>query len=50
MAILICLVLALDIAAVFLSAKPRVWCALIPALIPLFTPAMIFSFRAKAKN
>jgi hypothetical protein len=50
MAILFCLVCALDIAAVFLTAKPRLWCALIPTLIPIFTPAVIFSHRANAKN
>jgi hypothetical protein len=50
MAILLCLVGTIDVAAVFLTAKPRVWCAVIPVLIPLFTPAAMFSFRAKARN
>jgi hypothetical protein len=43
MAILICLVGVIDVAAVFLTAKPQLWCALIPVLIPFFTPAVIFS-------
>jgi hypothetical protein len=34
MAILLCLVCALDIAASLLTAKPQLWCAIIPALIP----------------
>lgn len=45
MAILLCVVVALDVVAVFFTARPRLWCAIIPALIPLFTPAAIFSFR-----
>jgi hypothetical protein len=50
MAVLLCVVSALDVAAVFLTAKPQLWCALIPALIPLFTPAVIFSFRGQQKS
>jgi hypothetical protein len=50
MAILICLVGAIDVAAVFLTAKPRLWCALIPVLIPLLTPAVIFSYRAQPES
>ena len=50
MAILICLVGAIDVAAVFLTARPQLWCALIPALIPIFTPAAIFSRRAQSKS
>jgi len=46
-AILICVVAAIDIAAACLIAEPARWCAVIPGLIPLFTPAAIFSFRAK---
>ncbi len=38
MAILIGLVGAIDAAAAFLTAKPQLWCALIPAPIPIFTP------------
>ncbi|MGB8006586.1 MAG: hypothetical protein WCF48_05600 [Terriglobales bacterium] len=36
-------VVAIDVAAAFLTTKPQIWCAVIPALIPLFTPAVIFS-------
>jgi hypothetical protein len=50
MAILMCLVCALDIAGALLIAKPRLWCPLIPTLIPLFTPAVIFSHRTKVKD
>jgi hypothetical protein len=50
MAILLCFVCALDIAAVFLTAKPRLWCALIPALLPILTPAAIFSRRVQSKG
>jgi hypothetical protein len=50
MAILICLVCAIDVAAVFLNAKPRLWCAFIPVLIPLLTPAVIFSHRAQPES
>ena len=39
MSVLILCVCALDIAAVFLPAKPRLWCAIIPVPIPLFTRA-----------
>ena len=50
MAVLLCGVAALDVAAASLIAKPQLWCAIIPALIPLFTPAAIFSFRPPSKN
>ncbi len=50
MAILICMVVAIDGAAACLLARPAHWCAVIPALIPLFTPAVIFSFRSKTTN
>jgi hypothetical protein len=50
MAILLCFVAALDIAAALLTARPRLWCGLIPALIPLLTPAVLFSYRPKTKS
>jgi hypothetical protein len=50
MAILICFVSAIDIAAVFLAAKPQPWCALIPGLIPILTPAVIFSPRIRSNS
>jgi hypothetical protein len=50
MAVLLCIVVALDVAAASLIAKPQLWCAVIPALIPIFTPAAIFSFRAHQKT
>jgi hypothetical protein len=43
MAILLCSVAAIDAAAAFLIAKPQLWCAIIPVLIPLLTPAAILS-------
>ena len=49
MAMLMCSVGAIDVAALFLTAKPQLWCALIPALIPIFTPAVIFSYRAQSR-
>ena len=48
MAVLLCLVGAIDVAALFHTAKPQLWCALIPALIPIFTPAVIFSHRVQS--
>jgi len=50
MAVLLCAVAAIDVAAAFLTAKPQLWCALIPALIPIFTPAVIFSRRVQSKR
>jgi hypothetical protein len=50
MAILLCFVVALDAAAALFTAKPLLWCARIPGLIPLLTPAAIFSFRAQSKG
>jgi hypothetical protein len=50
MAILICLAGAIDVAAAFLTSKPQLWCALIPVLIPIFTPAAIFSHRIQSKS
>jgi hypothetical protein len=49
MAILLCVVGALDVAAAFLTARPQLWCALIPILIPIFTPAAIFTRRVPSK-
>jgi len=43
MAILLCSVAALDAAAALFIAKPQLWCALIPALIPILTPVAILS-------
>jgi hypothetical protein len=50
MAILLFAVAALDAAAALLVAKPQLWCARIPALIPLLTPLTIFSNRVESKN
>jgi|HubBroStandDraft_1064217.scaffolds.fasta_scaffold505457_2 hypothetical protein len=50
MAILLCVVVTLDAAAALFIAKPLLWCATIPALIPLLTPAVIFSTRVQSKN
>jgi hypothetical protein len=50
MAILILLVVVIDGAAALIIAKPARWCAVIPGLIPLLTPATIFSYRARAKD
>jgi hypothetical protein len=50
MAILICLVAAIDVAASLLIAKPQVWCALIPILIPIFTPVAIYTRRIQPEN
>jgi hypothetical protein len=44
MAILLCSVAALDVAAAFLIAKPIFWCAVIPAAIPILTPVAILNF------
>jgi hypothetical protein len=43
MAVLLCVVAALDAAAAWFIAKPVLWCAMIPALIPLLTPAVILA-------
>jgi hypothetical protein len=50
MAILICLVAAIDVAASILIAKPQVWCAIIPVLIPIFTPVAIYTRSIEPKN
>ena len=47
--LLLFLVCAIDVAAAFLSPKPLPWCAFIPGLIPIFTPAAIFSRRAQSR-
>ena len=49
-AVLIVLVVAADDAAVFLIAKLVRWCAIIPTLIPTFTPMAIFSYRVPTKS
>jgi len=49
MAILMCLVAAIDVAASLLIAKPQLWCAIIPVLIPIFTPVAIFTGRIEPK-
>jgi len=45
MAVLLSAVVALALApaAAPLTTKPRLWYAIIPALIPIFTPAAIIS-------
>jgi hypothetical protein len=50
MAILLIVVVAIDAAAALLIPNPRLWCALIPALIPALTPFAIFGRRAPAKS
>jgi len=50
MTALLCGVAAVDVAAVFLTAKPQLWCAIIPALIPILTPAMIYSRGVKSQS
>jgi hypothetical protein len=47
MAILLFSVAAIDVAVASLTAKPLPWCGIIPALIPLFTPAAIFTRRVQ---
>jgi hypothetical protein len=49
MAILLCLVVALDAAAALLIAKPQVWCAVIPGLILVFLPVVLFSRGGPSK-
>jgi hypothetical protein len=49
MAVLLCVVAAIDAAAALLIPKPQVWCAIIPALLPLFTPLAIYK-RSRAVN
>jgi len=50
MAILITVVAAIDAAAAFLIAKPQIWCAIIPSLIPLLTPLVIFSRNVPSRS
>jgi hypothetical protein len=50
MAILITVVAAIDVSPVFLTEKPLLWCAIIPALIPILTPAVIFSRDVQPKD
>jgi hypothetical protein len=50
MAILLCSVAAIDAAVAFFLQHPKVWCALIPVLIPLLTPAVLFIPYKKRAN
>jgi len=50
MGILIVSVAALDAAIVFFAKKPLFWAGVIPGLIPLLTPAVIFSFGIAGKS
>jgi hypothetical protein len=50
MAVLLCVVAVLDVAAAFLTAKPQLWCAVIPALIPILTPAVIIPYLVARKS
>jgi len=50
MGILIVSVCALDAVVVFFAQKPLVWAGAIPGLIPLLTPAVIFSFGIAGKS
>jgi hypothetical protein len=50
MAILLCSVAAIDAVVALLLQHPRLWCALIPALIPLLTPAVLFIPYKKRAN
>lgn len=50
MAVLVGAVGALDVAAALLVKRPVLWCATIPALIPLLTPSVIFSWRSSRRN
>jgi hypothetical protein len=45
MAMLLCFVVALDAAAALVFARPVLWCAIIPGLLPILTPIVIFSRR-----
>jgi hypothetical protein len=50
MAILLCVVFAIDALAALLIPKPQVWCAIIPALIPVFTPVAIYKRSVQPKS
>ena len=47
---LLCVVVAIDAVAALVLQHPAVWCAIIPALIPLLTPVAIYYPRATAAN
>ena len=49
MGFLLCAVVAIDAAAALLIAKPRFWCMVIPVLIPIFTPTVLFSRGGPSK-
>lgn len=50
MAVLLCTVVAIDAVVALLAPHPAVWCAMIPGLITLLTPAAIFFPRRKRAN
>jgi hypothetical protein len=50
MAVLLLIVAAVDVAAAFLTAKPQLWCAVIPALIPILTPAVIIPYLVSSRR
>jgi hypothetical protein len=50
MAILLVVVAAIDVAAAFLTAKPQLRCAVVPALIPILTPAAIIPYLVASKR
>jgi hypothetical protein len=50
MAVLLCCVVALDAAVAYFAAHLRIWCAMIPAIIPLMTPAVLFTFQRRAEG
>ncbi len=50
MMVLLCAVAAVDAAVALLAQHPTVWCAMLPALIPLLTPVTIFFPRKRAAN
>jgi hypothetical protein len=50
MAVLLCAVAAIDAAAALLIPKPQLWCAIIPALIPILTPVAIYQRDVQPKS
>jgi hypothetical protein len=50
MAIVLCSVAAVDAVVALFVPHPRLWCTLIPALIPLLTPAVLFIPYRKSAN
>jgi len=50
MGILFVSVCTLDAVVVFFAQKPLIWACTIPGLIPLLTPAVIFSFGIFGKS